>query len=168
MITRAKKSKRKGAGRRAAGQAIAEFGPGLIIVLLMVFFPLVDLLAVGMAYGFLMVLNYNQVHEASLLPRSSAEDPNGIVKKNVVQKWQDGMGRFCNLAGKPSTTLTYQGTTINTDKITDQTVRVTTTASCNPFLPIPIPIGHIPGLNGPMLFSLTAERPMENPDDVAQ
>ena len=35
-------------------------------------------------------------------------------------------------------------------------------------LPIPLPFANVPGLNGPMTFSIQSERPMENPDDPTQ
>jgi Flp pilus assembly protein TadG len=53
--------------RSASGNAMAEFAPALIVLLICIFFPLVDMLAVGLAYCDAQVLNTNQVHEASLL-----------------------------------------------------------------------------------------------------
>ncbi|MBU6451011.1 MAG: hypothetical protein KGS72_04480 [Cyanobacteria bacterium REEB67] len=162
------RSQNRGNRRKAKGQAIAEFGPALGIVLICFFFPLVDILAVGLAYGFLMVLNYNQVHEASLLPASSAQDPAGVVRSGIVNQWLNGMGHFVKTEGKPDTAVSYRANTVNADGVTDQTVIVTTTAVCDPFLPIPLPFANVPGLNGPMNLAITSERPMENPDDVTQ
>ena len=151
--------------RRAGGSAIAEFGPALGIILICFFFPTIDMLAVGMAYGFVMVLNNNQVHEASLLPASESTNSNGMVKKGIPDAWLSGMGHFCNLSGYPATDVSYRDGTTGSDKVTDQIVIVKTTAVCNPFLPIPLPFANVPGLNGPMTFAISSERPMENPDD---
>jgi hypothetical protein len=155
-------------GRKGRGSAIAEFGPALWIILIFFFFPMIDLLSVGMSYGFIMVLNYNQVHEASLLPASKAQDPNGSVMKLIPAAWLNGMGQFVKISGSPQTTITYRSGAAGQDGVTDQTVTLTTLVVCNPFLTIPMPYINVPGLNGPMTYSVTSERPMENPDDPGQ
>jgi len=154
--------------RQRKGSAIAEFGPALILVLIFFFFPTIDLLAVGMSYGFCMVLNYNQVHEASLLPASKATDSSGVVIKGIPEQWLNGMGHFVKMSGSPQTAITYRDGQTGSDNVTDKIVSVTTTVVCTPFLNIPIPAVNIPGLNGPMTFSIYSERPMENPDDAGQ
>src|SRR5476649_1785180 len=94
--------------RRSNGSAIAEFGPALGVILIFFFFLMIDLLSVGMSYGFLMVLNYNQVHEASLLPASQATSPSGIVMKKIQDEWLAGMGHFVKMQGSPVTAVTYR------------------------------------------------------------
>lgn len=120
-------------GRRAKGSAIAEFGPALGIILIFFFFPMIDFLSVGMSYGFCMVLNYNQVHEASLLPASKAMDPSGAVLKTIPAQWMSGMGQFVKMSGGPQTTITYRDGLEGADKVTDKIVTVTTAVVCNPF-----------------------------------
>jgi len=154
--------------RRAGGSAIAEFGPALGIILICFFFPTIDMLAVGMSYGFVMVLNNNQVHESSLVPASNAADPSGMVKKGIPDQWKAGMGHFVNMTGSPVTDITYRDGTTEGDGVKNATVTVKTTVVCNPFLPIPLPFANVPGLNGPMTFAIQSERPMENPDDPNQ
>ncbi len=154
--------------RRHKGSAIAEFGPALGIILIFFFFPMIDFLSVGMSYGFCMVLNSNQVHEASLLPASQATDPNGAVMKSIPAQWLAGMGQFVKMSGGPQTTITYRSGVAGSDSVTDKIVTVTTAIVCNPFLTIPLPCLSVPGLNGPINFSITSERPMENPDDPGQ
>lgn len=154
--------------RRTRGSAIAEFGPAMGIILICFFFPTIDMLAVGLAYGFVMVLNGNQVHEASLVPASSANDPSGMVKKGIPDQWLNGMGRFVKMSGAPTTDVSYRDGASESDGVKNATVTVKTTIVCNPFLPIPLPFANVPGLNGPMTFSIQSERPMENPDDPTQ
>src|SRR5580698_7326886 len=90
-------------GRKTRGSAIAEFGPALWIILFFFFFPMIDLLSVGMSYGFCMVLNYNQVHEASLTPASQATSPSGMVMQGIPNQWLNGMGHFVKMSGSPQT-----------------------------------------------------------------
>ena len=149
--------------RSASGNAMAEFAPALIVLLICIFFPLVDMLAVGLAYCDAQVLNTNQVHEASLLDWHEAVDPNGTVCKGIPDQWLNGMGKFVKVASPPTTSISYRDGE-STTGVTDKIVSVTTTLVCTPFLSIPLPVFNVPGLNGPMAFSITSERPMENPD----
>lgn len=155
--------------RRGRGSAIAEFGPALWVLFFFFFFPMIDMLSVAMSYGFVMVLNYNQVHEAALLPRSIATKASGAVMSGIPQEWENGMGKFVKQSGTPQTQVTYRdGEQDGNDKVTDQIVSVQTTVICNPFLTIPIPVWGVPGLNAPITFVVLSERPMENPDDPNQ
>ncbi|HMW90472.1 MAG TPA: hypothetical protein PLC15_05190 [Candidatus Obscuribacter sp.] len=159
-MARAGKSKRNCHG----GSSIAEFGPALGIILICFFFPMIDLLAMGVSYGLCMVLNHNQAHEAALLPNADATNAGGIVKKGIPDQWLDGMGRFVKLSGYPSTNVSYRNGVADASNNQDKFVTVSTTLTCNPFLPIPVPVLNVPGLNGPMTFTVTSECQLENPD----
>jgi hypothetical protein len=169
-----KKLKMKAFWRKPIGDSIAEFGPALLIVLMVLFFPMLNMLTLATSYGLGMVLNYNQVHEASLVSYNDANSPSGIVMKGIPDQWMNGMGKFVRLSGRPGTVVSYRdgasiafegaGKTIAPDKI----VNVKTTLSCNPFLPIPFFIANVPGLNGPMTFVINSDRVMENPDYAGQ
>ena len=158
--------------RNKFGDSIAEFGPALFVILMFLFFPMLNMVSIGVSYGLGMVLNYNQVHEAALLPSADALSSSGPIKKNIPEQWQAGMGQFAKLSGSPITNIAYRdGTTglgsgAGQSDTTDKIVKVQTTITCNPFLPIPLPIANIPGVNGPMTFTLASEALMENPDNA--
>lgn len=151
---------------------MAEFGPALGILLIAIFFPLIDLLSVCVSYGLVVVLNNNQVHEASLLPYTDAGNPTGVVMKGIPDSWSGGMGHFVKKEGNIVTEVGYRVGQKSSDSgnkdVIDRIVRVTTTVKCSPFLPIPLPVANVPGLNGPMLFTVSSERQMENPDFAPQ
>nr|MBP9093755.1 hypothetical protein [bacterium] len=149
--------------RSARANSMVEFGPALIILLICIFFPLIDMLAVALAYCDGQVLNSNQVHEASLVDWHDAVNPSGTVCKGIPDQWLNGMGKFVKVSSPPTTLVGYRDGE-STTGVTDKIVSVTTTLSCTPFLSIPLPVFNVPGLNGPMVFSITSERPMENPD----
>lgn len=149
------------------GTSLAEFAPALIVLLIFIFFPVLDLLTVCFDYAVLMVLNYNQIHEAALIPSEQANDPVGVVKKGVVDQWQKGMGNFVKLSGSPQTTVSYADGSQRDDKTLDKVVTITTNIDCNPFVPVPVPGLTVPGLNAPMTLSVTTQRPMEDPDNAA-
>jgi hypothetical protein len=150
--------------RRAHGNSIVEFAPALSILLICFFFPLLDMLAVLVSYGLCMVLNYNQVHEASLLQKIDAENPAGVVRKGIPDQWLAGMGHLVKVQGYPQTEIFYRDGQTGPDKVTDRIVMVRTTVVGSPFLTIPLPVLNVPGLNGPMTIQLSSERQMENPD----
>ena len=117
-----------------------------------------------LSYALCMVLNTNQVKEAALLPWQDATDPSGTVIKRIPQEWGAGIGHFVKVTAPPQTQVAYRTGEVGSDKTTDKIVGVRTTVSCSPFLPIPIPMLQVPGLNQPMLFQITSEKTMENPD----
>ena len=153
----------KRARTETGASGISEFGPALGVLLLFFFLPMIDMLSLGVSYGLCMVLNGNQVHEASLLPATQVNDAGGTVQKALPDQWLAGLGKFVKVVGYPKTFITWRtgGSTALVDKI----VCVQTTVNCLPCLPIPLPLVNVPGLNGPMTFSISSERQMENPDN---
>lgn len=74
------------------------------------------------------------------------------------------MGKFVKTVGRPDTAISYRGSD-DPKAGSDKTVIVQTTVQCNPFLPLPLPVVNIPGVNGPMTFTIVSERAMEEPDN---
>ena len=163
MRFQAEKNKRI---RSKKGSAITEFGPAIWILIICIFLPMINMLALALDYGLCMVLNHNQVHEAALLPSFDANKPNGAVKKSVPDLWLSGMGKFARVSSYPSTKISYRSgqNIVGVSNASDKFVRVETTVVCNPILKIPVPVINVPGLNGPANFTIISERPMENPD----
>jgi hypothetical protein len=165
--------RKHGRGRNAKGAAgMSEFAPALMVLVICIFFPLVDMLAVGLSYGLVRVLNYNQCHEASLLPWKDAADLGGTVMQGIPDQWGNGMGHFVKMSGPVQTNIGYRlgekSSDAGNNNVQDWVVQVSTTVTCNPFLPIPFPSGllNVPGMNGPFTFTVFSERPMENPDNA--
>lgn len=151
--------------RTCRGAQIAEFAPALFVMLIMFFFPVLDLVAICFAYGVVKLLNDNQVHEASLVPSEQAQDPAGLVKKGIPDQWhQSGLGKFVNVAGRPKTVVSYRAGMGGPTSA--KFVVVSTSIVCNPFVFVPFPIIKIPALNAPVPLSATSERQMEDPDNA--
>jgi hypothetical protein len=147
------------------GSAMAEFGPALGVLLICFFFPLLNMLTLAVSYCLCMVLNYNQVHEASLVHMSEAVNISGPVCKGITDNWLAGMGKFVKTDSYPRTSVSYRdGQT--TGSVTDRIAEVQTIVVCQPLLSIPIPGVTVPGLNAPMVFSMSSESTMENPDNA--
>lgn len=148
---------------------MADFGPALLILFILIFFPLLDLLGICLDYGLCMILNSNQVHEAALIQSKDALDPAGSIKKGIPDQWMKGMGSFCNLAKPITTDISYKTSPDTGPNATpDKVVTVVTTVACSPFLTIPIPFAEVPGFNSPFTFEISSQRQMENPDYAPQ
>lgn len=149
--------------RNERGNAISEFGPAMWILIICIFLPMINLLSLAVSYGMCMVLNHNQVHEAALLKSQQAQLATGPVKKGIPDFWLNGMGKLVKVQGYPRTSVSYRNE-LGGSGVSDKFVRVQTTINCSPLLTIPLPVVNVPGINGPMSFTLSSERPMENPD----
>jgi hypothetical protein len=153
-----------GRRRRQNGQAQTEFAPAMMILVIFLFFPLIDLISMGVSYGCCMVLNTDQAHEASLSDWNKAEAKT-MIEDQLVNVWaSSGLGKFVRLGEKPATQEFFRNGQTGPDGVTDKIVMISTTFKCNPFLSIPIPWLNLPGLNAQWTFNVSAERPMENPD----
>lgn len=152
-----------GANRRGRGAAIAELPLAMLVLLILLFFPALDLLFLGIAYNAGSTLNDMQLRQASLLRYWRARDPLGPVKKTIPDAWKNsGVGKFCNLEGDIETDVSYSNGVVDDNGLQEKYVRVTTRMSVNPFIRIPLPMS-IPGLTAPTSFTISAERPMEDP-----
>lgn len=153
--------------RKSYGAQMAEFGPALFVLLILFFFPLLDLVSICFAYGVVKVLNNNQVHEASLVAADQAQDANGLVKKGIPDQWQQsGLGKFVNVDGRIATEVSYRDGVSGGGGATAKFVIVKTTVVCNPLVFVPFPIVKVPALNSPVPLDIVSERPMEDPDNA--
>jgi hypothetical protein len=155
--------------RRKNGSAMSEMGPALLLLLMFVFFPVLDMMGAAAAYGSTFYLNMMQAKEAAVTPASDATSSSGQVQKGVVDSWlNNGIGKFVKVTGYPKTQVKYRdGIKDSTTQITYKVVTVTTTVKCEPFVKMPW-FTPVPGMNAPMEFNVTSEAQMENPDDAVQ
>lgn len=152
--------------RRRRGAMLAELGPALLILFFFLFFPLVDLLGLGISYCSCLSLNDLQVREAAFESSELAQNATGAVKREIPANWvKSGLGQFVNLESSPLTTVSYRkaGTVENSEVY----VKVTTETKVRPFLNIPFLPG-IPGLSQGLTFVVGSERLVENPSGIQQ
>lgn len=140
--------------RRQSGSAILETGPALYVFLLLILFPMVDLLFIGVNFCGAWYLNHAVTRELAL--RRRPEWTQAIADVDTPYK-AAGIGQFMHITSS-SHTPTNIGTPQDNER---QRVRCVSNVTCAPFLQLPIP-GSIPGLSGPVTFTFTAERPREN------
>ncbi len=140
--------------RKRSGSAIAETGPALFILLIMILFPLIDLMYMGVAYSIVYYLNHLETRELSV--RLAAETD--LVLQEVDNNYvTTGFGKFVGLS-LPRISHPLPGkATRQGDPIL---VTCTTVATVDPFLNLPF-IMPVSGINSPATFTVTSSRLQE-------
>lgn len=150
--------------RKTKGSSIAEFAPMLFVLLLIVLFPMIDFIAMGLGYCCANTLNAIQLREACVTRATAARDTGGPIKRTLVDNWRNtGIGAFTKpVAGSIVTRVNYyQGTSAN-----DIICEVDTSMSIDPFLQMPIPfLGGLPGLNAPCPYRFVSQQLLEDPNN---
>ncbi|MGE0264400.1 MAG: hypothetical protein AB7V06_17125 [Candidatus Obscuribacterales bacterium] len=139
-------------GRLQDGASISEMGPALFILIFCGLFVVVDLIGVGFNYMCCMTLNDLQLREAAKLPSQVADQDSGPVKHDIPAQFrQTVLGGLSGLRQDPLTVVEYGSDQGNSF------VTVSTTATVEPFLKIPIFPG-VPGLGAPVQFTVSGTR----------
>jgi len=160
---------------RKTGSAIAEFGPAMFVLVIIVFFPLLDFLGMAAQYGMAAYVNYAMSRE--LACRSVADGTGGsppavgtttpvMAAVNGNQVYTDivtngiaatGFGSFL---GINNGTLTCQAGYTNPSDGTQPTVTCSTVIAAAPFVSVPW-FSATPGLNAPFNIQIQSVRPRE-------
>ena len=155
-------SKRK--GRSANGGTIPEFACAFTVLVLFVFFPLLNLATLFSIYSAASTLNDLQVREASLIDYKESIRPQGSIKSDIPRVWQrTGLAVFASAVKKVETGLDYKVASVDKYGVVDCWVSVTTSFRLRPFLDVSwFPVA-VPGLNAPFDIVITSRRLMEDP-----
>lgn len=157
--------------RSSTGQTTSEFAGVLMVFFLIIFFPMLDLVAMAALFGAGMVLNAESAREASLVANrgsTAAAEHTDVTDataaretrvKGVETFWsKNGLGQWFNVVQPIQHTITV--TTVGTGANPDEYVHVSTVLTGRPFLNIPFPV-QVQGLNAPMQFNYSQERLIE-------
>ncbi|MCA9800896.1 MAG: hypothetical protein KC777_02865 [Cyanobacteria bacterium HKST-UBA02] len=145
---------RSRSSRTVAGSAITETGPALFILFIMILFPLIDLMYMGLAYGIVYYLNFLEVRELAV--REPADT--AVVLQDLDNLFvQQGLGKFIGLAiSDIQHPLPGQATRAGDPLL----VTCTTQAQVDPFLSLPF-IMPVAGINSPVTFEVSSSRLQE-------
>ncbi len=136
------------------GSAISETAPALFILLIMILFPLIDLMYMGLAYSIVWYLNHLEVRELAV--REPAETAQVLTEVDN-QFLGVGMAKFIGIQpGEIKHPLPNQAVRAGNP----ETVTCTTTAVVRPFLSLPF-IMPVAGINQPVVFTVTSNRLQE-------
>ncbi len=170
MITNiAKSTKRKRTG------SIAEFGPALFVLLVLIFFPMIDLIQMGVAYMSCNFMNEQQLNHLSTnlqvvtntsssgFPAFSAYSIGIAVNDlNTFRTFlnHSAFARLANIVPLGSISAANIGQPIYRPTENTYYVQFSSTITSNPFLFIPFFHG-IPGIGAPYTYTIAGEKPVE-------
>lgn len=154
--------------RRHYGGVLAEFGPVFMIFMLVLAFPIMDLLAIGLTWGCGFVLHFYSIREASMVENIVATNAIDTATMNtrvtrIEQDWQShGLGIFSKVLSLTHVITPVPRNPSANPPQPDDYVTLQQTLQVNPFLMIPFPIS-VSGINAPMTFVYCTQRMVENP-----
>lgn len=160
--------------RKSKGSAITEFGPALFLFLIVIFFPLMDILGMAAVYCCGWYSNFITTRELAVRTAAdgglgtpppakdagrSATTTGGTVANEVNTEFlKTGIASFVGVTAAGLThAVTYIGPTSAGDP---PQVECRTTVRSKPFLTIPF-IPNVPGLSADIDFTMAATRPRE-------
>lgn len=142
--------------RRKRGAAIAETGPALFLLLIIIFFPMLDLLEMGAAYVFASIYHDYVTREIAI--RTPEAGGNAAAKEKVNAEFR-GSGFFSFLKMQ-NNDMRVDEVKYLPDMSNPTQVEVTTTVTVRPFIIIPF-FANVPGMGAPVDYKHTSQRPQE-------
>ena len=171
--------------RRGQKGSIAEFGPALILILIVFLFPMIDLIYLGIAYAAGWYCNHLVIREVACHNPCDAAAM-GTCITTATNAW--GASGLSNFIGNPNVVNNVTFTTVTKPTAGgNETVQssglpypvaapvitpapgnstyvgyctVTTSMAVKPFVSLPW-IGDVPGINQPVTFNFGDTRPQE-------
>lgn len=116
--------------RRRRGSAIAELGPALFMFMIIIFFPLLDVMGMAAQYSVGWYHNHLMLQE---LPVRLETDANQVHNEVTAKFGATGMSKFANITNITDTT-DYSNKPTNGQP---WTVKCTTRVEGRPFIAIP-------------------------------
>ncbi len=154
--------------RNASGNQISEFGPAVILLIIVMLVPLFIMVYIGFGFCCGWYLNYMSARAVALSKRNDAAVDQALTLQEAA--WNDsGLPKFAgatclkNGGPAPAYARTVAAIRLNTDTDTpfelDDFAVVHTLVEVNPFVNIPYHAGI-----GPFTFRYRCERPIEEYD----
>lgn len=144
--------------KRERGQQIAEFGPALFLLVVVFFFPLVDAIYLGLAYGTGWYLNQLETRAVTVNNPPDATAAAGSQKDNILSS---GIAQF---VGLQEVSCTVKQIANAADPAVVETSVVTSVVTAKPLITIQLPFApsiQVPGLGGPVTFTYTTSQLQE-------
>lgn len=152
--------------RQETGSKIPEFAVCLFVLVLLIFFPMVDFIGLFATYFTGIVLVNQQAHEAAMLNFRIARDPQGPILQDLPRSWKaSALGNFANVVGAIDTNIGYGAGVSDEFGFEYKEILVVTRMWVRPFISCPFPM-PVPGLNAPVELVLRSRRLIEDPTNA--
>lgn len=149
--------------RNNKGNAIAEAGPALFFLFVFMFYPMLDIMGLGLAFYSGFMLNTWQTREAALLNANEAQAADGHIRSRLPEYWHKcGLGNLANVEPNIDTEVIYEDGVADSVLKADKVIRVTTTIQYRPWFTVPF--FDIPGLGRPFPITFSNRGHVEDPD----
>ena len=145
--------------RKRRGSAIAEFGPSLFFLLIIIFFPMLDILAVACQYCLGWYANFATCRELTVRRQAEGQGTNNTVQTQVFTNLcATGIPGFLGVKSinDLSSTAAYPVASAGQQPL----VVCTTVMNATPFISVPW-FTPVPGLNKIMTLNIQSSRPRE-------
>ncbi|MBX9685615.1 MAG: hypothetical protein K2X27_02870 [Candidatus Obscuribacterales bacterium] len=149
--------------RSATGSAITETGPALFLLIVLIFFPMLDLISLGAGYIMSGIYHDYMIRELALsAPPGSGADSSIQSKDKAIQKINKDFetSSFFNFLRMSPGDASVVSVQYLPDDTNPTTVQCKTRCVIQPFISIPW-WTNLPGLNAPINFEMETQRPQE-------
>lgn len=142
--------------RRKRGAAIAETGPALFLLIIIIFFPMLDLLEMAAGYVFSSIYHDYMVRELAIrVPESNG---NAAAKEKINAEFRSS--GFFSFLKMQNNDMKVDRVRYLPDMANPTQIELSTTVTVRPFINIPF-FAQVPGMGAPVDFKLTSVRPQE-------
>lgn len=165
--------------RKPQGSALAEMGPALFILLILIFFPMLNLVQIGAAYALANTYHQYVLREVAF---RRPDDKDAAISRVNNEIDANPLYQFLRITNRTVDEVKFlkaddSEVTMPLPTITDATppevredarqkrndiakVRVTTTMTVSPYFTLPF-FNNIPGISAPVPFRAQSERPQD-------
>ena len=159
---------------RNQGSALTEMGPALFVLLILIFFPMLNLIQIGAAYALANTYHQHIIREIAFRRPEQKDTAIAAVNREIDA---NGLYQFIRVTNKTVDQVEFldrTGTPINAplppvDDVSSAAndlrnsiakVRVTTTMTIAPYFTIPF-FQSIPGISAPVPFRVQTDKPQD-------
>jgi hypothetical protein len=150
--------------RHCKGSAIAETGPALLLLLILIVFPVIDLLYMGCSFGFAWFLHNTEIRELSVRAPDVSQAQIILAKvDNDFMTNSFGMAGFMGInSANQAQKILHANPSYTPPSATapNGQVSLATSVVIRPWLYIPF-FMKVPGLNTDLTFSFASVKPQE-------
>lgn len=159
------------------GAAMLEFAAALPVLLMLIFFPGLNLVGIYSIYFAAATLNDVQVHKAALMDyrelivaapgrENGQTRQDSVVVRDIPKYWQqNGLGSYASALSVVKTEIKYVPASVDQYGVRQSFVQVKTNLELRPFLYLPYIQGSIAGVNAPFIVSITSQKLVEDPSN---
>ena len=144
--------------RANRGGAIAETGPAIFLLVVIIFFPMLDLMEMAAGYVFSSIFHDYMIREMAIRTPEADGVGNAAAKTKILEEFKKS--GFFSFLKMQNNDLIVDSVRYLPSMANPTQVQVSTTVRVRPFIIIPF-FDSVPGLGAPVEFKLSSQKPQE-------